>query len=289
MVLHAKSWQHLVPFVWCLYCQQLTDEMMIPTPWAVCEHQAGTFDVGWTPKFLQVVQVCLDPASVDGKTMHPLTLGYMTTLSGPILASRTGKSMRDYLTLGYVRLQLLYTYYILYNCTLIRYHEGCWFILTACTTDTNPWYSMVFLRWAPWSQSFHLFVYRIYLQKAWKLDCTRTEAQHDRNHPVSQQLWAGSPTMPVASSQRWSRSAMWPPCLGHCNKTTEKWWIIGSCPVARWNMLKCCSLAPHFNPVESLRTSMLRKEWRLGRAVDLERNLSHRSTVTCVEATQNRH
>lgn len=137
-----------------------------PTPWAVCEHQAWTFDVGWTPKLLQVVQVCLDPASVDGKTMHPLTLGYMTTLSGPILVSRTGKSMRDYLTLGYG-----YNYYILifnitiyiygiirYNCTLIRYHEGCWFILTACTTDAcqSVWYSMVFLRWAPWSQSFHL-------------------------------------------------------------------------------------------------------------------------------------
>ena len=91
-----------------------------------------------------------------------------------------------------------------------------------------------------------------------KLNMTETKCRYRKTlicliHPVSQQLWAGSPTMLVASSQRWSRSAMWPHCLGHCNKTTEKWWIIGSCPVARWNMMKCCSLAPHFNPVISSR------------------------------------
>lgn len=56
-----------------------------------------------------------------------------------------------------------------------------------------------------------------------------------------------------------------------------------------WNVVHLHLTSIQSYPVESLRTSMLRKEWRLGRAVDLERNLSHRSTVTCVEATQNRH
>lgn len=177
-----------------------------PTPWAVCEHQAWTFDVGWTPKFLQVVQVCLDPASVDGKTMHPLTLGYMTTLSGPIVASRTGKSMRDYLTLGYG-----YNYYI---------HTI--YCITAGSSDTTkgvdsywqhaPLIPIHDIQWfsygGPWSQSFHLFVYRIYLQKAWKLDCTRTEAQHDRNQvQVSQDLDMFDPSRIPTTLGRQSHNA----------------------------------------------------------------------------------
>lgn len=75
--------------------------------------------------------MCLDPASVDGKTMHPLTLGYMTTLSGPILVSRTGKSMRDYLTLGYG-----YNYYILiFNITIYIY--TVLYGITARSSDTT--------------------------------------------------------------------------------------------------------------------------------------------------------